>query len=382
MQALIQDKTNHTAVVKTIPIPTPLPDELLVRVKAIALNPVDALYVAHPIAQSDGRVVGSDFAGVVEALGAGVVGWQIGDRIAAFVQGACSTNDRPGSFAEYATTPADLAFKIPSNTSFEHAAALPLCALTSAQALFLRLGLPAPFPIPVSAPAVVPLESSEANPAVLIYGASTTLGLLALSLLKLCRTSSGAKYRVFGTAGKTNHALLRERGIDGVVDYRDPNWVDEIVKLSGGISAAFDCISEGTTTGNVSRTFIPAGGKIAVIRGAAWDAKLVREGVHPAYGAVWSGLGVEIGYNGAILPALPDSRVFSGAFYRFLASGNGDNLPIDGPALRIMPGGLGAIVRDGFELLGSGTVGGRTGGKGRDEAWMKPISAEKLVYRI
>lgn len=58
-------------------------------------------------------------------------------------------------------------------------------------------------------------------------------------------------------------------------------------------------------------------------------------------------------------------------------------LPIASPNLRVMPGGLSdVIVRDGFELLGSGTVGGRSGGAGRTEDWMRPISAEKLVYKF
>lgn len=90
MQALVS--TPPTAIIRTLPIPNPGPLELLIRVHAVALNPVDALYVAHPIRQSDqeiDRVVGSDFAGEVVSLGDKVASseWKVGERVAGLVQG-------------------------------------------------------------------------------------------------------------------------------------------------------------------------------------------------------------------------------------------------------------------------------------------------------
>lgn len=58
-----------SAEVGRVPVPVPASNELLIAVHAVALNPVDALYVAHPISRSLGRVVGSDIAGVVVAVG-------------------------------------------------------------------------------------------------------------------------------------------------------------------------------------------------------------------------------------------------------------------------------------------------------------------------
>lgn len=201
---------------------------------------------------------------------------------------ACSTNDRPGGFAQYAVTASDLAIRIPSGVSFEQAATLPLCSLTSAQAL-RRLGL------------LLPFQQGDAtyDPAILVYGASTSIGLYAVQLAKMCRIASGNSIRVFATASPRNHDLLRSLGVDGVVDYRSPDWPRDIVKLSGGITHAYDCISEGDSTGKISETFVPQGGQIAVIRKAAFDNTLIRQGVEALYGAVWSGLGVEIGYHGA-----------------------------------------------------------------------------------
>lgn len=68
MEALILDAVLKTATVERTPIPSPSSNEIIVRVDAVALNPVDALYVFNPLGRT-GRVVGSDFAGTVESLG-------------------------------------------------------------------------------------------------------------------------------------------------------------------------------------------------------------------------------------------------------------------------------------------------------------------------
>lgn len=105
MDALVLHPTERTAVCEIVPVPTPGCAELLVQVEAVALNPVDSLYVRHPLANSK-RTIGSDFAGSVAALGKDVPAGsnlQVGDRVAGFLQGACSVNVRPGAFANYLT---------------------------------------------------------------------------------------------------------------------------------------------------------------------------------------------------------------------------------------------------------------------------------------
>ncbi|MCJ1232870.1 hypothetical protein MMC14_000824 [Varicellaria rhodocarpa] len=147
MDALILDAPAGTAHVQRVPIPEPANDDLLVRVYAIALNPVDALYTAKPLGKS-GRIVGSDFAGVVEKRGPAPVASgsiEIGHRVAGFLQGACSVNDRPGAFTEFLTVPSDLVWRVPDEMAFEEAATIFLCSLTAAQCLFYRFGLGAPF---------------------------------------------------------------------------------------------------------------------------------------------------------------------------------------------------------------------------------------------
>ncbi|KAF9484541.1 GroES-like protein [Pholiota conissans] len=378
MQALITAPGN-TAVVANVPIPEPDSKEIRVKVRAIALNPIDALYVARP-ADKPGRVVGSDFAGVIDKVGSQVSKWKVGDRVAGFLQGATSGNTRPGAFAEYAILEDDLTIRIPSKVSFEEAATLPLCSLTAAQALFIRLEINAPFDSPFK------FDTPSDSQAILVYSGATSIGLFAISLLQLLRTAYGRSYRVYSTASPKHHEKLLSLGVDAVFDYKSPTWVDDVRKASGGITHAFDCISEDSSTALISQTFVPAGGKIAVVRKSSWSTEGIHDGVVPIYSAVWWGLGHEIVYNGDIMPASPSWRAFSVDFYKFLSEGsqqNSGSFPIPPIPIRIIPGGLQAVVDDAFPLLGSENVIDRAlTQKQNSKEWLKPISGEKLVYRL
>ncbi|KAM3552871.1 hypothetical protein MY1884_006979 [Beauveria asiatica] len=135
MEALILTPSTRSTDVRDIPTPTPGPGEVLIRVRAVALNPVDVIYVEDPVAEQHQRVVGTDFAGVVTAASNDLVK----------VEDASSANDRPGAFAEYLTAPYDLLWTIPESMSFEQASTVSMCGLTAAQAVFYRFGLPGPF---------------------------------------------------------------------------------------------------------------------------------------------------------------------------------------------------------------------------------------------
>jgi hypothetical protein len=86
------------------------------------------------------------------------------------------------------------------------------------------------------------------------------------------------------------------------------------------------------------------------------------------------------------MPASPSWRAFTVAFFKFLSAGSqqdSEKFAVPPNPVRLMPGGLGAIVEDGLALLGSGNVSGRGQiDKQSVKAWLRPISAEKLVYRI
>lgn len=383
MNALILDAESKTASVSSsVKIPTPGPGEVLVKVHAIALNPVDSLYTYNPLGQT-GRIVGSDFAGTVQHADS-ASRFQHGQRVAGFLQGACSRNDRPGAFAEYLACPADLLWVVPDDMTFEQAATISLCALTAAQAVFLRLGLaPPPFDIPLSAPIQSSTATDTSQPLhVLVYGASTSVGLYAAQLIRQTAASTNKPIILLGTASPSRFPLLQAPpyAYDHLFDYHEATWPSEVrlFTQSKGIDLALDCISEGSSVARVSSTLAPRG-KITVTRsiaGGAWDSSGLKEGVEPSYGAVWEGLGERVEYEGFVLQASEGSRAFTGAFYRWLEEGG----KLEANPIRLMPGGLGKVVEDGFALLGSGTMGDRA--RGREEEWMRPISGEKMVYRV
>lgn len=382
MNALLLDAEKKTAFISSVNIPSPGPGEVLVKVHAIALNPVDSLYTYNPLGKT-GRIVGSDFAGTVHHADS-TSPFQPGQRVAGFLQGACSRNDRPGAFAEYLTCPADLLWLVPDNMPLEQAATISLCALTAAQAVFLRLGLAAPFTLPPSAPI---RPSTRLNPKeplhVLIYGASTSVGLYAAQLIRHAATSSGKQIVLLGTASPARFPLLQAEpyAYDHLFDYHNPTWPSDVSLFTQGkgIDLALDCVSEGSSVMKVWST-LNIGGKIAVTRsteGGAWDSSGLLEGPEPSYGAVWEGLGERVEYQGFVLEASEGSRAFTGAFYAWLSEGGGK---VQANPVRLMPGGLGRVVEDGFVLLGYGSMGDRV--NERKEEWMRPISGEKMVYRV
>jgi NADPH:quinone reductase-like Zn-dependent oxidoreductase len=438
MKALILDAENKTATVQDLPIPSPGLNELLIAVKAIALNPVDALYTFQPLAGT-GRVVGSDFAGLVVARGptapnsppqspvdtkdGGETGWppkfgsggargglrrssttlsriiNRGDRVAGFLQGACSVNPRPGAFAEYVVCPADLVWRVPGNVSYEQAATVSLCGLTAAQALFFRLGLDAPFgwedeteegilkrvrSAGSDASGAQPQLQQQQQPprrgtlTFFVLGASTSVGLYVAQLVRRSAEHTGRRIRLIGAANPRNWYMLKDEpyAYNQLVDYRDRNWPEQVRKLSsGGVHYAFDAISEGSTVREVSST-LREGGKMAVVRSkeaGAWET----EGVNtdPIYGAVWEGLGEDVEYHNLVVRSSPAKRSFATAFYKWLSDGG----LLQPNPIRVMPGGLEDVVSDGFTVLGTGVT---NRGHDRTEQHMRPISAEKLVYKI
>lgn len=171
--------------------------------------------------------------------------------------------------------------------------------MTAAQALYDRLRLPAPFPFPESK---YKPSKDNAKPTLLVYSASTSLGLFTLELARLLRTPYGEPYSIIVTASPKHHEKMKALGADAVYDYNDSTWADRVkAEWPEGIDYAVDCISEGPTTGIISQLFNrrpDAEKRIAVIRSVAWDKDSVRNDVTPLYGAVWEGLGHDIVYNG------------------------------------------------------------------------------------
>ncbi|KAL0934529.1 uncharacterized protein CTRU02_211328 [Colletotrichum truncatum] len=380
MKALTLTPKTRSVAVQDIPTPKPGPREIVVHVRAVALNHVDALYTANPVAVQDYRVVGSDFAGEVVRVGSEITGLddprtKIGTQVAGFVQGACSVNDRPGAFAEYIAVDYDLTWNIPASMSFEGAATISLCGLTAAQGVFSRLQLPCPFFETEGLSGLDLAGNQVVN--VFVYGATTSLGLYAAQLVRLSQEASGVKFHLIGAASTSKAALLKEEpySYDILVDYRDPSWPQKVRDASGGkgVQFAIDAFSKSPSVELVEST-LAENGKFAVFRSpvlGGFDVSKLK--IKPVIGAVWEGLGVEILYQGATIPANSEARKFTTEFYNYLGSGaSSGHVKLQPNPIRLMSGGLEKIVPEGFPLLGgSGHVKGQL-----------PVSAEKIVYTL
>lgn len=328
------------------------------RIEAIFLNSVDPLYVAHPLANSC-RTIGSDFAGTVEAVGTQVPSTRStgGDRVAGFLQGACSVSDRPGAFADYLVVPWNLMWKIPNTVTIEEAAGVSLVDLTAAQSIWYRRGLEASFAydrdvIKQEHPEWLRSRASE-EPEVLnclVYGASTSVGLDAPQMARTSARTSGRTMKQFGVASKVRWSLLKEEpySCDHLVDHRDIDWHEQIRRLltGEGMHYVYNAISEGDAVYHNS-TALAHNGRMAIMRSresGAWTSE--GTSVEQTYGAVWEGHGEEILYQGLTVPKSLSAGEFAVQFYQWLSTAMGSELkPI---STRLMPGGLDKILNDWF----------------------------------
>ena len=224
----------HTALAE-MPQPSPRSSELLVRVRAAGLNPVDfktragALKIIRnyplPI------VMGNELSGVVEAVGPGVTCFSKGDRVFARVD-----KDTLGAFAEYAVVPEDHAALMPTSLDFPSAAAVPLAALTALQALRDELHV-------------------NAGDRVFIPGGAGGVGTFAIQLAK------GLGAHVATTASPRGESLAKRLGADVVIDYTQERFEE---KLSG-YDCAFDLMG-GDTLARLWSVLKP-GGRVVSIAG-------------------------------------------------------------------------------------------------------------------
>ncbi|KAI0833905.1 putative alcohol dehydrogenase [Hypoxylon sp. FL0890] len=200
---------------------------VLVKVKAIGLNPTD--WKTLDSRAGPGVRLGADYAGIVEEVGPGVtVPFKKGDRIAGFTNGGNQLQPEGGAFAEYATVKANVQIKVPDNITDEQAATLGVSTITIAQGLYKHLGLPWP-----TEPAKEPFP-------VLIHGGSTATGLYGIQYAK----ASGLT--VIATSSPHNFEYLKSLGADAVFDYHSPTVAADIKALTHNkLKHAWDCAGTG-----------------------------------------------------------------------------------------------------------------------------------------
>jgi NADPH:quinone reductase-like Zn-dependent oxidoreductase len=206
--------------VEQAPRPAPGTGEMLVRVHAAGVNPVD-----WKVRQAGGRMLnaklpftlGYDVSGVVEEMGEGLSQFEVGDEVFAYL-----SLSRGGGYAEYAIVKFDEAAKKPKNIAHVEAAGVPLAALTAWQALFDTADL-------------------KEGQTALVHAGAGGVGVFAVQLSKW----KGA--RVIATASKHNHDFLKQLGVDEVIDYRSQNFAD-IVK---DVDVVLDSVGGQTTSDSV-----------------------------------------------------------------------------------------------------------------------------------
>ncbi|WP_313606736.1 zinc-binding alcohol dehydrogenase family protein [Rhizobium sp.] len=198
----------------TLEKPTPGEQDLLVAIKAISVNPADAKIRSWMDAdEGEIRVLGWDAAGVVEAKGAAVRGFEIGDRV--YYAGDLM---RQGANAEYNLVDHRLAAQAPETISDAQAAALPLTTITAWEVLFDRLDVLRPVP-------------GAAN-AIVIIGAAGGVGSMAIQLLR-ARTDM----IVIATASRPEtKSWCEELGANHVIDHRK-SLSDQVEALGIGAPA-------------------------------------------------------------------------------------------------------------------------------------------------
>lgn len=216
--------------------------EVLVRVKAAGVNPVDAAVakgmLKDAIPGEFPLIPGWDVAGVVEKTGYAARRFQAGDEVYAYARRPLIKH---GTFAEYISLPEAYLAERPTNISMEEAGGIPLVGLTAYQSIF-------------------DFGELKKDQTLLILGASGGVGTLAIQLAK----SVGAN--VIGVASEANHDYMKELGADITIDYND-HHVGEAVKKAQpeGVDLIFHC-SRGDSFAQVMETgVLKDGGKIASI---------------------------------------------------------------------------------------------------------------------
>jgi NADPH:quinone reductase len=182
-----------------LPKPTPTGRDILVAVKAIAVNPVDTkVRVSKNEVENPARIIGYDAAGVVESVGADVTLFKVGDEV--FYAGDIT---RSGTNSEFQLVDERIVGRKPSSLSFSEAAALPLTSITAYEAFFDRLG--------------IDLNGANKGESVLIIGAGGGVGSIGIQLAKQ------AGLVVIATASRPETSQwVSDLGADHVVNHREP----------------------------------------------------------------------------------------------------------------------------------------------------------------
>jgi putative PIG3 family NAD(P)H quinone oxidoreductase len=221
-------------VLADLPDPTPGDGEVVIDMRATAVNRADTLqrqgFYPPPPGASD--VLGLECSGVISAVGSGVEGWQAGDEVCALLAS--------GGYGEKVVVPAGQVMPVPDGIDLVTAGALPEVACTVWSTVFMIAGL-------------------QQDETLLVHGGAGGIGTFAIQLAK----ALGA--RVLTTAGTPEKLeLCRELGADVAISYRDEDFVDVVEKeTDGGVDVILDVMGASYLQRNVDALAIE--GRLVVV---------------------------------------------------------------------------------------------------------------------
>ncbi|WP_316182741.1 zinc-binding dehydrogenase [Bradyrhizobium sp. SZCCHNRI1009] len=215
------------AAITDIAKPAPKGTQVLVRVRACGLNRADLGMTkghVHGAAGGVGTVLGMEWAGEVAELGPDARGVKIGDK----VMGSGSA-----AFAEYTLADHGRLFHAPSNMNFDEAATLPIALTTMHNA-------------------VVTNGALQPGQRMLVQGASSGVGLMAMQIAKL----KGARLVIGSSTDAMRRGRLKEFGADLAIDSSDPAWVDQVLQATDGegVDLIIDQVSGKVANQNLAAT--------------------------------------------------------------------------------------------------------------------------------
>lgn len=273
---------------RDVPQPEADPGQIVVRVQAAGLNRGEM--IVGGVMHATEKIGGTEAAGEVHAIGAGVEGWQVGDRVMGRVIG----RDR-GAFAEFTQMQAHQAMRVPESFSWEEAAAIPVsfCAAYDAVFAYGRL---------------------RQDQWLLVTAASSAVGVAAVQTGKIL----GAK--VIGTSGSSEKLnILATLGLDEGITTRQPDFAAQVVNLTGtGANLAVNCLG-GSVFGECMRSLAFAGriatvGYVDGVHESTIDLKRLHANRHVVFGISNSRIGeadraaTVAGFVRDILPAFADGQ--------------------------------------------------------------------------
>lgn len=248
------DEAKGSFQVRDAPMPTPGPNEVVIRNHAVAINPLEwAQQYLGIVVNTYPHILGCDVAGEIVDVGSAVTAFAKGDRVMALMNGSChaepiatqkSTN---AAFQLYSATTAILTAKLPDSVSYTQGAVLPLGLSTAAGALFEKGNHELPLP---------KINPESTGKVLVVWGGSSSVGSCGIQLAK------AAGYQVAAIASARNHDYCKSLGADYVFDYAKDDVLDQVAAELKGLSSAgvFSAIMDPATLSKAGQLVTKLGG--------------------------------------------------------------------------------------------------------------------------